>query len=40
MMVGGKFGSDDEDAAPNLALPRGWEENEEEKKYYIISATM
>ena len=39
MMEGGKFGSDDEDAAPNLALPRGQEENEEEEMYYIISAT-
>jgi hypothetical protein len=39
MMEGGKFGWDDEDAAPNLVLPRGWEQKEEEKKCYIISAT-
>jgi len=39
MLEGGNFGSDDEDAAPNLALPRGSEQKEERKKYYIISAT-
>ena len=31
MMEGGKFGSDDEDAAPNLVLPRGREEKEEKE---------
>lgn len=31
MMEGGKFGLYDEDAAPNLALPRGRRENEEQK---------